>query len=142
MELPISVMIVLFVAVAVSIGIIGFAGSNITMGRQRVDDLGNIGGVPMEIDDYIVTVATISERVVESLSEQCVREMLPRGQLTTTTCFVVSGTDIDISINNIDGESFEVMDTDWEYQVVGIDANTQTVFIRYAPSLGKIIIES
>lgn len=140
MELPISVMVVLFVAVVVGVGIIGFTNYTLTSAKERVDDLGRpINGA--QGDKLISLPGDISKSMIESLSRQCITDSIKRVEMTTTNCFVVNAEGHDhAAITGLDNQKFIYENREWEYEVEIDDVNSRTLLIDYNPIQGRIII--
>jgi hypothetical protein len=143
MELPITVIIVLFVAVAVSVGVIGFASYSLTRAEQQVGEMGrstNIQG----IEDGLVQVAgQVSPAQVKSLGEQCYRDMREKGTVQRRLCYVVTGT-VHVSVGNINALNNNLVagaptGSNWRFDVSVTAQNT--VFIYYDP-MGKIEVRN
>ena len=140
MELPISVMIVLFVAIVVGIVVIGFANDSLERAREDIRVLGRDD--PEKFDDKLVNVPALTGDVIKSLGMQCVRDL--QGYVGEELCFVVRGIEtsdpgID-QINNLNDEIVNINGNNWTFDVK-ITGNPNVVFVYYNP-IGLIKINN
>ena len=87
MELPITVMIVLFVTVIVGAAILAFAKGTLTDAKDNVGNL--IPDKQGSIDDKIIEVQTLTEQGVRSLAESCITDAILQSEMNTRTCAVI-----------------------------------------------------
>ena len=140
MELPISVMVVLFVAVVVGVGIIGFANHTLGSGKDSVDGLARLLDDD-NIQDRIIEVGfEISAQVIEHLSAQCVRDSLRNAVQVREVCYVIHSTQGNnrVQIQNLD--EFEHRGTTWTYHVSISSSDSRTLYIEFSPSDGEVRI--
>ncbi len=135
MDMPISVIITLFVAIVVGVAIIGFSSDILTDAR---DDIGNIGNEEDEdFQDNIVEVSTITESRIESLSEQCIRDS---SAMEKEVCFVIRGEEIE-DLSGLEGKTLNILGVEWDLEVEE-NINSRTVFIEYNPLRNTVQIIS
>jgi hypothetical protein len=97
MELPIRIMITLFVALIVAMVIIGFSNKMINDAKEKVKD---IGGDELPEEDKIIEVTSVSNSQLASLAEDCFRKS--QDMLASEICYVVLG--------SIDANEADIMD--------------------------------
>lgn len=140
MELPISVMIVLFVAIVVGIVVIGFANSSLDKARDDMRSLGRDD--PEKFEDKLVSVPALSGERIKSLGMQCVRDF--QGYIGEELCFVVRGLDTSDEgiqqINALNDEVVNVNGNNWTFRV-DITGKPTAVFVYYNP-VGRIHVSS
>jgi hypothetical protein len=140
MELPISVMIVLFVAIVVGIVVIGFANTSLDRARDDIRVLGRDD--PEKFEDKLVSVPALSSERIKSLGMQCVRDY--QGYVAEELCFVVRSIDSSDpgiqQINDLNDEVVNVNGNNWTFRV-DITGNPNVVFVYYNP-VGRIHVSS
>ncbi len=135
MELPISVMVVFFVALVVGVAVLGFASTNL---HRASDDIRNLPGLDDEdLMDKMVDVGDVTEDRVRLLGEQCLRDF--HGRLDDELCYIVRG-DVADNIQLLDGEEIDA-EGSWEFNV-DIDGSPSALFIWYRPLQGRIEVNS
>ncbi|MBN2517749.1 MAG: hypothetical protein JXB14_02810 [Candidatus Altiarchaeota archaeon] len=87
MELPIQVMITMFVALTVAVVVIMFSQNLLQDAAKDIADIGDYGDTP---EDKIVEVGTITSTQVANLVNQCYRQY-SESALGDTLCYVVLG---------------------------------------------------
>lgn len=129
MELPIRVMIVLFVAIVVGGMIIVFSNQILDQTRNDLYTLGveNVG------EDRIIEVATLGDKEILALAEQCVRDY--SGTFDEQICFAVF-TQSPIGVAPADGTQVGSGFTTQSTGVVGAKA----IKITFAPTDAKIYV--
>ena len=140
MELPISVMIVLFVAIVVGIVVIGFANTSLDRARDDIRVLGRDD--PDKFEDKLVSVPSLSIDRIRSLGMQCVRDF--QGYVGEELCFVVRSIDSSDpgiqQINDLNDEVVNINGNNWTFRV-DITGNPNVVFVYYNP-VGRIHVSS
>ena len=140
MELPISVMIVLFVAIVVGIVVIGFANTSLDRARDDIRVLGRDD--PEKFEDKLVSVPALSGDRIKNLGMQCVRDF--QGHIGEELCFVVRGLRTDEGgiqeINALNQEIVNINDNNWTFHV-DIIGNPNVIFVYYNP-IGRIEVSS
>lgn len=102
MELPITVMIVLFVTIIVGVAILSFAKGTLFDAKENIKEL-----IPDKdkdnLDDRIIEITTLTESGVRSLAESCINDAILEGELDRRTCVVIRAETIDLpsTIGNI-----------------------------------------
>lgn len=126
MELPITVMITLFVAVVVGATIIVFAKQSLT---DANDDLGNVlENKPETLDEKIITVGTLSETGVRSLAESCAQDAIIDAELQKRTCVIIKADTINLPA------TFEPLTVKGrDITIINNIAQGKTVFMTYEP---------
>lgn len=144
MELPISVMIVLFVAIVVGIVVIGFANTSLDRARDDIRELGR--DAPEKFEDKLVSVPALSSDRIKNLGMQCVRDF--QGYVAEELCFVVRSIDVSNEgiqqgiqqINALNDEVVNINGNNWTFRV-DITGNPNVVFVYYNP-VGRIHVSS
>ena len=135
MEMPIAVMIMLFISIVVGIGLISF--SDTLLSRSK-DDLRNLGREEREaLEDRLITLPSINEANVRSLSEQCARDKV--AVVGREICYVLQGP-VDGGVQNLEGQEIIVGHRTLVFQIE-ITGNPNALFMYYNP-IGRIEIKS
>jgi hypothetical protein len=87
MELPIQIMIILFISIIIGGAVINFSQSNIAESQERLKEI-SLNDVESQ-EDRIIEITTISTNTVQDLSEQCFKDNVQ--SLESTICFAVLG---------------------------------------------------
>ncbi len=87
MELPIQIIVVMFVALIVGSGLIYFSQTNIDKSQERLDELTDMGSVTQE--DKILEVNSITESSINNLAKQCFEDN--KNSIKTEICVVLIG---------------------------------------------------
>ncbi len=135
MELPISVVMILFVAIAVGVSMVGFSGVTIDRAGQEISDLGVDSRTAQEA---LVEVSTFTRNQAEALGEQCYRDN--RGEMDRILCFIIRADNI--RENNIRGLGGVNIADGWEFDTDDLGSDINAVFIYYNPLSGLIEIKS
>lgn len=126
MELPITVMVVLFVSLVVGSVIIVFSNNILERASTGMPDLDK-----EDVKEKIIDVDSVSVEMVESLARQCQEDYHSR--LDEVLCVIVrSNTEIDIPAANL--EDFAIVDN--------YEENKGTLFIYYYGHSNEIHLES
>lgn len=136
MEMPINVMIVMFVAIAVGIGVIGFAEFILTDARDDLRGLGQDRGSDA-FSDRLTDVNTLNRDNLDSLARQCVRDL--RDSVGKELCFAIRTDNLDVS--GFGGEVVEFEGDEWTY-VDDVQGNPNIVLMYINGALGNVILES
>ena len=134
MEMPINVMIMLFVAIVVGGVMIGFSDRIINTGEQRLLTLGQY---EEQRPDLIVQLGDVTQDQIIALAQQCARDKIasPSREL----CFVIRG---NIDDNNL-GDAIEFQLDTRTYTIDSDHSSTaNALFMEYQPAGSKIIITS
>jgi len=129
MELPITVIITLFVALLVAIGVIFFSKDVLLKSRQNLNELGNEN----EIKDKVISISGSGGTIFQDLAVQCAKDHL--GSLERELCFVVRGSGLSPSVSQsiqVKGRTFTIQNT--------VASGATAAFIYYDPP-GQITIE-
>ena len=133
MEMPIVVVITLFVAVVVGLGIILFSRDVLVRSQQNLDEFGNDD----EIKDKVVAVNNPGSETFRSLALQCAKDL--SGNIDRELCVIVKGTGVSSS-NSINGDTVEAKGRTFTIQ--SSVATTATAAFMYYDPAGRITIES
>ena len=135
MEMPIAVMIMLFISIVVGIGLISF--SDTLLSRSK-DDLRDLGREEREaLEDRLITLPSINEANVRSLSEQCARDKV--AVVGREICYVLQGP-VDGGVQNLEGQEIIVGHRTLVFQIE-ITGNPNALFMYYNP-IGTVEIKS
>ncbi len=139
MEMPISVMIMLFIAILVGVAIVGFANTTLQRASDGLTELDGVDAV--RFDERLVEVSSWSTGMIQGLGGQCLRDF--KGIVHRELCFIIRGPQITNTavINDLHDESISVDGLDWEFDV-DITGQPNALFMHYSPSRGKIEIRS
>ena len=134
MEMPIAVMIMLFISIVVGIGVISFSDTLLTRSQ---DDLRNLGREERDaLEDRLVTLPTLNKNNVRNLAEQCARDKV--AVVGREICYVLHG-NVQESVNNLDGQELNVDHRTLEFQIQISSSSPNALFMYYNP-LGSIEI--
>jgi hypothetical protein len=124
MEMPISIMIVLFVSVAVAILVLQFAGNIISRGAEQIQQF------TLNRDDvqFFVEVANISPTLISNYVQQCYADNLGKYS-GNTVCYIVHG--------NIQGNITQTADANLLGKVDLSNAG-KTVYIKFNEGSQKV----
>ncbi len=135
MEMPIAVMIMLFISIVVGIGLISF--SDTLLSRSK-DDLRDLGREEREaLEDRLITLPSINEANVRSLAEQCARDKV--AVVGREICYVLQGP-VDGGVQNLEGQEIIVGHRTLVFQIE-ITGNPNALFMYYNP-IGTVEIKS
>ena len=93
MEMPINVIIILFIALAVAGGVLVFASDIFTTSRQNIQNI-----VPRGEDEKVVDIegGVITGKEIGFLADQCWNENEYKGTPTRELCFIIHGDRVDM----------------------------------------------
>lgn len=134
--MPINVMVVMFVAIAVGIGVIGFAEFILTDAR---DDLNTLGQDQENnaFSDRLTNVNTLNRQSLDTLARQCLRDL--GDSVGKEMCFAIRTDNIELS--GVDGEEIEYNNQNWEYS--NLVAGSPNIVLMYVDGLnGQVVLES
>jgi hypothetical protein len=131
MELPIRIIITLFVAVVVALGVITFSQKMISNSKTKMYNFDN-----EEIEqDRMIEVSKVTNTQVATLAQNCYLENSNK-ELEKKICFVILGdveaseSGVENAIKNVDEENFEIDLSDAK----------NAVKIKYNPITDKVIV--
>ncbi len=136
MEMPITVIITLFVAIVVAGILIAFSQNLIFQGKEQ---LRTINKKENDFDEKLIELPKVDGSNIIDLAIQCAKDV-PHA-VEETLCFVVKSDSFDLgSINPIDGQVINPDERTLTLRL-NIDAGFNALFIKYNP-LGYIEINS
>ena len=134
--MPINVMVVMFVAIAVGIGVIGFAEFILTDARDDLSTLGQNQGSDA-FSDRLTDVNTLDEQSLNTLARQCLRDL--GDSVGKEMCFAIR-TD-NIAVSGVDGNTIEYNNREWEYR--DLIQGSPNIVLLYVDGLnGELVLES
>lgn len=134
MEMPINVMIVLFISIAVGIGIIGFAEYILEEGRndiQRFDE-----EEETTLEERLIPVSSLDTDSAKSFGSQCARDT--PDAVTKELCFALQAESV--SLGGISGENISV--NGQEYEFVDQTSGNPNIVLLYINQYDELIFES
>ncbi len=137
MEMPIAVMITLFVAVVVAGILISFSQGIILQSKDKLRDLNQ--DEKSELDDKVIKLGNVDASTVKDLAIQCAKDVSQ--SIKEVLCFVIRGDSFDVAgINGIDQDTILHAEKNLTINV-NIVAGFNALFITYNP-LGSIDIKN
>lgn len=137
MELPITVMITLFVAVVVAMIIVSFSYDTILEGKKNINRLGS--NQEDKFDEKVINLENVDGNVVKDLATQCTKDVQHSTQ--ETLCFVVRSSSFNVaSIKGIDGAFVTGAESNFTIKV-NVASSFNAIFIHYNP-LGFIEVKN
>ena len=137
MEMPITVIITLFIAVVVAGIIVSFAQNTIFQGKQNVNDFENMNN-KKQFGDKLIELARTDGNVVKDLSVQCAKDSR---STESTLCFAVKSNLFDtVSINALNNQQIQQPGRNLTMKV-NIAPSFNVLFINYNP-LGFVDIKT
>ena len=133
MELPISTIIVFFVAIVVAVLVIGFAGDMLSKGKA---DLENNPLIEKKSDeDIVLELSSITTQQVVPLAKKCKEQSIGK-ELNSRNCYILHGA---LATNN---EQLKAqLPEDEGYYVEVSPSAGKTVYIRYDSLKNRIEVE-
>jgi RNA processing factor Prp31 len=131
MELPIKIMITLFVALIVALVVIGFSNKMINDAKEKVKE---IGGNDFPEQERIIEVHKVTSYQIASLAEECFRKS--KDMLASEVCFAVIGS-VEASESEIMRNLVELKE---ENLTIQLSNAKNAVRIRYNAATDKIEI--
>lgn len=136
MELPIQIMIVLFVTVLVASVVIMFSTDMIRDAKNKMKE----PWIKERTEDKIIEVETITDKGIEILIEECY-EKNKQEALSKTLCFVVHGQTNAVTILTPNAATI-VSGVKEDITVQTFDIGGKTLYVYYNPAGNQVEISS
>jgi hypothetical protein len=139
MELPIAVMITLFVAVVVAGAVIYFAQHSLQESSRQLNELN--AAKAATIDQRIVALAAVTKGNVRALAEQCAADR--ESAITRNACYVLKSTSFAADIPTLNAGLVSAHGVNFTIVVApGFDPTRMNALFIYFNPLGTIDVES